>query len=170
MSWDAIGAMGEWAGAVAVVVTLFYLAMQVRQSNVTALAEAERDFWTTWHGVVNRVGVDLEAASLFQRGLHDYRSLSQPEKLMFHTQMCGPFNQAEVAVKLNEKGLLAKAATESVLDNVVSLIFSQGGADWWEEHGEGFAVYTHIEDWRNKKDRKIISITQQSAFDSEGAK
>ena len=62
MNWDAIGAMGEWAGAVAVVVTLFYLAMQVRQSNVVALAEAERDFWTTWHGVVNRVGVDLEAA------------------------------------------------------------------------------------------------------------
>ena len=103
MNWDAIGAIGEWAGAVAVVVTLFYLAMQVRQSNVVALAEAERDFWTTWHGVVNRVGVDLEAASLFQRGLHAFQSLSQPEKLMFHTQMCGPFNQAEIAVQLNAR-------------------------------------------------------------------
>ena len=32
MNWDAIGAMGEWAGATAVVATLVYLASQVRQS------------------------------------------------------------------------------------------------------------------------------------------
>jgi len=169
MNWDAIGAIGEWAGAVAVVVTLFYLAMQVRQSNVVALAEAERDFWTTWHGVVNRVGVDLEAASLFQRGLHAFQSLSQPEKLMFHTQMCGPFNQAEIAVQLNAKGLLTKAATENVLDNVVSLILTQGGADWWKEQGQGFAVYSQIEDWRKRKDRKFAPATKLSAFQSETA-
>jgi hypothetical protein len=169
MNWDAIGAMGEWAGAVAVVVTLFYLAMQVRQSNVVALAEAERDFWTGWHGVVNRVGFDLEAASRFQHGLHDYRSLSQPEKLVFHTQMCGPFNQAEIAVQLNAKGLLTKFATESVLDNVVSLILTQGGADWWEECGQGFAVYSQIEDWRKREDRKIAPANQQSVFESEAS-
>jgi len=32
MNWDAIGAMGEVAGAVAVVVTLVYLASQLRQN------------------------------------------------------------------------------------------------------------------------------------------
>ena len=33
MSWDAIGAIGELVGAAAVVVTLVYLALQVRQNN-----------------------------------------------------------------------------------------------------------------------------------------
>ena len=32
MNWDMIGATGEWAGAVAVVVTLVYLGSQIRQA------------------------------------------------------------------------------------------------------------------------------------------
>ena len=31
MNWDAIGAIGEIIGAIAVVSTLFYLAVQIRQ-------------------------------------------------------------------------------------------------------------------------------------------
>jgi hypothetical protein len=30
MNWDAIGAIGETVGAVAVIATLFYLAVQIR--------------------------------------------------------------------------------------------------------------------------------------------
>ena len=169
MRWDTIGATGEWAGAVAVVATLFYLAKQIRQSNVLARAEAERDFYNTWHGVVNSFGTDLERAALIQRGLHDYRSLSQPEKLMFHTKMAGAFNQADVAVLLHAKGLFTEVETEKVLDNVLSLILTEGGADWWEEQGQGFTVYSRIEDWRNRPDRKIAPINQLSAFESEAA-
>jgi len=33
MNWDAIGAVGEVVGAVAVVVTLLYVARQIRQAN-----------------------------------------------------------------------------------------------------------------------------------------
>ena len=33
MNWDAIGALGEVAGAVAVVLTLVYLAKQIHHSN-----------------------------------------------------------------------------------------------------------------------------------------
>ena len=42
MDWNAVGALGEGLGAVAVVFTLAYLAKQVRQSNRTAKAEAFR--------------------------------------------------------------------------------------------------------------------------------
>ncbi len=39
MNWDAIGAIAEIVGATAVVVTLYYLAMQVRESRLQDLAE-----------------------------------------------------------------------------------------------------------------------------------
>jgi hypothetical protein len=39
MNWDAIGAMGEILGALAVLVTLIYLAVQIRQ-NTSAVATA----------------------------------------------------------------------------------------------------------------------------------
>ncbi len=39
MNWDAIGAVGEIAGAMAVIVTLVYLASQVRQNSVIMQAD-----------------------------------------------------------------------------------------------------------------------------------
>jgi hypothetical protein len=43
MNWDAVGAIGEIAGAIAVFVTLLYLAMQVRQTNKMARFETMRE-------------------------------------------------------------------------------------------------------------------------------
>ena len=40
MDWTAWGALGELLGALAVVITLVYLAKQVRYSNIIARAEA----------------------------------------------------------------------------------------------------------------------------------
>ena len=42
MSWDAIGAVGELVGALAVLVTLIYLAIQVRHTRRAQQAEAIR--------------------------------------------------------------------------------------------------------------------------------
>jgi len=43
MNWDAIGATGEWAGATAVIATLLYLALQIRQTNnISRFSAAER--------------------------------------------------------------------------------------------------------------------------------
>lgn len=42
MNWDAIGAIGEIIGAAAVLVTLIYLALQVRQARRMQLAESIR--------------------------------------------------------------------------------------------------------------------------------
>ena len=39
MNWDAIGAIGELAGALAVVLTLFYLARQIKTSSDVSKAE-----------------------------------------------------------------------------------------------------------------------------------
>ena len=45
MNWDAIGAIGEILGAIAVVLTLFYLATQIRQSTKLARADMSKDLF-----------------------------------------------------------------------------------------------------------------------------
>ena len=40
MNWDAIGAIGELVGALAVVLTLAYLALEVRRSRLIAESSA----------------------------------------------------------------------------------------------------------------------------------
>lgn len=44
MNWDAIGAIGETVGALAVLITLIYLASQIRQSNRIGRTSSEAEF------------------------------------------------------------------------------------------------------------------------------
>ena len=48
IDWEAIGAIGELVGAVAVVVTLAYFGMQMRHSAKVAEAESERETLLEW--------------------------------------------------------------------------------------------------------------------------
>lgn len=42
MNWEIIGSTGEWAGAIAVVLTLFYLARQLRDATAVARSSARQ--------------------------------------------------------------------------------------------------------------------------------
>jgi hypothetical protein len=43
MNWDAIGAMGEMVGSMAVLVTLIYLSIQVSQANRISKAAVSQE-------------------------------------------------------------------------------------------------------------------------------
>jgi len=49
MTWNALAAIGEIVGAIAVVVTLLYLAQQIRQSTRAAAIAALRDTTAQWN-------------------------------------------------------------------------------------------------------------------------
>jgi hypothetical protein len=83
VNWEAIGAIGEIVGAGGVIVSLLYLAVQVqaatranRRENAHQLNEATRGWWA-------QLSEDSERASIWQRGLTDYASLTPTEALQF---------------------------------------------------------------------------------------
>ncbi len=43
MNWDALGAIGEIVGATAVVISVIYLAVQIRKQTVESRLSATRD-------------------------------------------------------------------------------------------------------------------------------
>lgn len=67
MNWDMIGAVGEIVGAAAVVVSLVYLAQQVRVSNRLARAEAWRAIATSANTLNGSWGRDPEFRRVFAR-------------------------------------------------------------------------------------------------------
>ena len=46
MNWDAVGAIAEVLGAIGVIVSLLYLANQIRQSTQTEKARAHQDIFS----------------------------------------------------------------------------------------------------------------------------
>ena len=68
MNWEAIGAVGEIVGAIAVIATLAYLAIQVRQgtNSVQGAAELEASKqFTDWHA---RITNSLELRTVWDKG------------------------------------------------------------------------------------------------------
>ena len=80
MNWEAIGAVGETIGAIAVIISLIYLALQVR-SGTRALKTGNRD--SSFQSLIefnNSLATDPDLGYIFQSGCHDYQSLEERER------------------------------------------------------------------------------------------
>ena len=90
MNWEAIGAIGEMIGAVGVILTLGYLAYQIRQ-NTQQLAQNERtsiaaavNASTTSHRENRRfIYTSAEVSNIILKGMADPQNLDATEQYRF---------------------------------------------------------------------------------------
>ena len=83
LNWEAIGAIGEVVGGVAVIATLLYLAVQIRQNAQIVRNAASLSVNEGLAEINRRVSNDPEFAELWLRGLKDYRGLTDVERMRF---------------------------------------------------------------------------------------
>jgi hypothetical protein len=85
MNWEAIGAIGEILGAIAVLGTLIYLVAQLRQ-NTASVTTATYESMMSGITDINLVVVgDPDVASILARGARDPHSLDDDEALRYTT-------------------------------------------------------------------------------------
>ena len=77
MNWEALGAIGEILGAVTVLITLAYLAAQVRQNIYSVSASIYEAAMSSLNEVNSFVGINAEPSSIVRRGNVDPESLTQ---------------------------------------------------------------------------------------------
>ena len=82
MNWEIIGATGEWAGAIVVVATLFYLARQVRQNTRASRAGASYAINDSLSKIVGAIRSDREFADIWIRGCEDIDALNPVERVL----------------------------------------------------------------------------------------
>ena len=83
MNWDAIGAVAESVGALAVLITLVYLTIQVRVGNKQRELEALRHNWDGLNGMCELFSESTEKASIVIRGRESLKNLTPEEYLVF---------------------------------------------------------------------------------------
>ena len=82
MSWEAIGAVGEILGALAVVISLGYLATQIRTQNQESKIASVHEILAAYRETI----VSLqhgETASIYIKAIQDYNSLNDIERIQF---------------------------------------------------------------------------------------
>ena len=145
MDWGAISALAEVSGVIIVVVTLIFLAIQIRQSNRLGKAEAERDWFGKWHDLVQAPAKDFDAATAFRNGLNHYNSLEKSERAVFSGHLVALLDHAQSAHRLNLKGYLDDDLLVKIMNTCIGYIKTPGGAQWWSEVGPYMGVYQYLE-------------------------
>ena len=109
MTIQELGSLGELVAAIATVVTLIYLATQIRHNN-KALAEATSASVNASYASINaRISSDAEFAELFLRGRRDLASLDPVELERFRA-----FVQDVLNVAVYVDGLHASHKVQSL--------------------------------------------------------
>lgn len=132
MNWDVLSAAAEILAAVAVVVSLIYLASQVRQSNIQAQGEAHSNWLTTWNETIKGWIADRETVQILQRGFADFSALQNFEQAIFAQQLAALINHWHLAADLNDRGLLDEQMYRGATELVLSVCATAGGRSFVE--------------------------------------
>ena len=131
MNWDVIGAVSEAVGAAGVIVTLVYLAFQIR-SNTAATQTASRYEISRDYRQLTTIHLDAEAATAFRDGLWDYPNMLYEKSVLFATIVNNEALFFQGVFAQYETGQLETETYESYLHWFSSIIATPGGSAWWE--------------------------------------
>jgi hypothetical protein len=81
---ELLGNYGEFVGAIAVVVTLGYLAVQIKQNTRATKNASAETMMVAAQNTALALGSSNEVASIWVRGLTDYSSLDADEQARMH--------------------------------------------------------------------------------------
>jgi hypothetical protein len=82
-NWEAISAISQMIGSIAVVLSVLYLALQVHQSTRIAKLAAQDAAATSLREVTRPFAENAELARVWRRGLEDLQSLPAEEQARF---------------------------------------------------------------------------------------
>jgi len=131
MNWEALGAIGEIVGAVAVVLTLGYLAVQIRQNTRAVRAASFQTIDQSRSDFLSTI-LDPEVLDVYLRGMRDRSTLPEIERAKFDILMNKLFTGLENQLYQYEHGNSEEEVLEC-LRGVTRWYFRHPGVkQWWE--------------------------------------
>ena len=140
VNWEAIGAIGEIVGAIAVVATLAYLAIQIRQNTTTARASATREIHDSLMAAHRPIYSSTEVARIVRLGSFEPDSLSPDERIQFDTAMYNLFAGFEIYQSQHRAGLIDEEIFSRVSKGIRNQISTPGVQDWWSKYKSDFSA------------------------------
>jgi hypothetical protein len=95
VNWEAISAIGQLVGALAVVVSLIYLAREVRSNARATRQAAMRSTLDSFNRLHQQLTDHPDLGGLYYRGLDDFESLEGLDRARFNWLMHQVFRNVE---------------------------------------------------------------------------
>ena len=133
MNLDDLGNIGEFVGAVGVIASLVYLALQIRQntkSTRTAMYQAAtRDMFDA----ADLIASDADLNSIWFEGLRDFDSLPREEKRRFASCMFSLLRRYANALHQTNTGMIDGEWWVEASYTLEYTISHPGFQTWWKE-------------------------------------
>jgi len=137
MNWEAVSTIAEVIGAVAVVASLIYLAIQIRQNTRQVEQQARGQRFVVlgtladqWRGFRSNIVSNLEVAGIWRRGHEDPELLSDDEWALFDMLMVEFFWGFAYNWMMGVFFGRGDYLRDEVADNVL-IYDSRGLRKWW---------------------------------------
>ena len=131
MNWDAVGAIGEIVGASAVVISLVYLAFQIRTQNRESRASSVHQ---VIDGYRSSIGVlhEPEMADIWVQAMSDFDSLTESQRLRLVVYLTGAIRSFEDAYFQWREGRLEDEIWLGLIAPLVDVKSTSAFDRFWE--------------------------------------
>jgi len=131
MSWEAIGAIAESLGTLAVLISLIYLAIQIRNQNKESQLSATRDLSRGFTDFTGEMAGNSDLAAILVKGNHGLESLDEVESLQFFSHNARVCRILEGLYRQNSAGRLHDDSWSGVKNILIDYSAYKGFRDWW---------------------------------------
>jgi hypothetical protein len=132
MNWEAIGALGEVFGGLAVILSLLFVGRQIKTSSQIALSASERAIMDSWKEINSGISSNLQTAEAYTKGLSNFDELNEAERQQFRSLCVQFFCCHGNALQMYNRGMLDNELLEAIDRGILGLLKSDGGARWWK--------------------------------------
>ena len=145
MNWDAIGAIAETLGAIAVFLSLIYLAIQTKNNTRALRSAAFHQVRGSFSDVSLAFAQDPAIGSLLFRAMENDPELTKEEIIRFGFVLTTLLRRGESAYFQSTDGSLQMEAWNGIKETITVAINNVYGEAWWKTTSGRFTSdYTEI--------------------------
>jgi hypothetical protein len=127
-----LGNLGEFVGAIAVVASLIYVGIQLRQNTAAIKITTAQAFTDTWNAYISTLNIAPGLADVFFRGLKGTSQLKEGEVVQFYAFLSQAFTTYQSFFIQRQKGVVDEGSWTSYVQAIIDLMSSKGVREYWE--------------------------------------
>lgn len=153
MNWGLVSAAADLLGATAVILSLVYLAFQIRDARRSFVAGAQQQLGGDFSAFMASIWSDEDVFRLWNTAINQPESLSEIEKSRFGMIMFSMFAHFANVFELSriDKGFLDRYG--AIMDRMLSTSQIQG---WWQRQSHS---YSENSEFRLYINQRIAQLT-----------
>jgi hypothetical protein len=150
MNWDAIGAIAELLGALAVFLTLIYLAIQTKNNTRAVRSAAFHQVRESFSEVSLAMLQDPSISTLLLRISNDDTSLTDDEYERFRSFLNTFVRRGESAFFQSSDGSLQLESWLGIKQTIVGVVDNEYGRLWMKNNTEGRFTKAYLAELNNE--------------------